>query len=260
MNRKQFLQQLIRMEIVDDNWVQENEKDLKQIVGYIWNAFIYTPQALKFLNKHLNTYDFNSFQLAEKVRFIHFVIHNTGLAPSWLNTDFQPRIDRIKDAEMMGNEITVNDKRALWHLANEFGIFEIRGAKDVANKPQKLTQQEKQRIQDAVQRAAEQKSNTVVLKELTQDVIDEMELMLFDISVLEKRNMIQYTFLDKNNLKVVYREPYSMKIKFHPSTNIFEKDYFESFDNLYEYQFTNIWDYQQFRKVLNAAFLNGLKV
>jgi len=248
------------METIDDNWIHENEKDLKQIVGYIWNAFIYTPQTLKFLNNHLNTFDFNSFQLAEKVKFIHFVIHNAKLIPSWLNTDFQPRIDRIKDTEMLGSEVTDNDKRSLWHLANEFRLFNIQSVKDTANKPRKLTQQEKQRIQETVQRATEQKSNTVVLKELTQEIIDEMELMLFDISVLEKRNMIQYTFLDKNNLKVVYREPYSMKIKFHPNPNIFEKDYFEPFDNLYEYQFTSIWDYQRFRKALNAAFLNSLKV
>ncbi len=260
MNRKQFLQQLYRMETVDDEWVHENEKDLKKIIGYIWNAFIYTPQALKYLNKHLNTFDFNNFQLIDKVKFIHFIIHHSNILPSWLNTDFQPRIDRIKEAEILGKEVTDNDKRVLWHLANEFGIFEMKNIKDISSKPQKLTAQEKQKIQEAVQQAEKQKSNTIVLNQLTQEIIDEMELMLFDISVLEKYNMIQYTFLDKNNLKVVYREPYSMKIKFHPSSSIFEKDYFEPFDNLYEYQFTSIWDYQRFRKTLNAAFLNSLKV
>ena len=87
-----------------------------------------------------------------------------------------------------------------------------------------------------------------------------MELSLFDVSILESKNQIQYTFLDKNNLKVIYREPYKMKVKFHPSNSIFDKDYFEPFDNLYEYQFTSIWDYMQFRNALNQAFMNDLMV
>ena len=258
MNRKQFLNYILRNEVTD-TWLRENEKDLKKVVGYIWNAFIYTPQALVYLNKHLNTYDYNSFSLKDKVLFIQFVIRENGLVISWLNTEFQPRVDREKDFEL-DKELTSADKRALWHLANDFKLFETNKTSNQFTKPKKLTEIEKKKINEAIEKAEKQVSSTQVLETLTQEIIDEMELTLFDISVLESRNRIQYTFLDKRNLKVVYREPYKMNVKFHPSGNIFDKDYFENNENLYEYVFTSTWDYMKFRKALNESFLNSLMV
>lgn len=258
MNRKQFINYLVSYEVTDD-WITENEKDLKNIVGYIWNAFIYNPQALKYLNKHMNTYDYNSFSLKDKILFIQKVIIKNGLLASWLNTSFQPRIDRIKELELY-KELSDNDRRSIWHLANEYGLLELNKANDVANKPMKLTQQDKQRIEASIKEAEELNSKTRILKELNQKIIDELELSLFDISVLESRNQIQYVFLDKDNKKVVYREQFKMKIKFHPSNSIFEKDYFEQFANLYEYEFDNIWNFNAFKKALNESFLNSLKV
>ena len=87
-----------------------------------------------------------------------------------------------------------------------------------------------------------------------------MELTLLDVSLLERSNQLQYTFVDKENRKVVYREPFKMVVRFHPNHNILEKDYFEPFDNLIEYEYRNIWDFNQFKRALNQVFLNALKV
>ena len=259
MNRRQFINYLRTHDEIEDSWIQENEKDLKKIVSFIWEAFIYTPRIINFVNKHVNTYDFNSFKLKDKIEFIHFIIKQSKPAISWLNFDFFSRIKRVKEYELY-KEIPDNDKRALWHLENEYKLFESNSIKSGYEKPRKLTAEEKKKIELVVRDHETESSSTEILTTLNQEIIEEKDLSLFDISVIDSRNLIQYTFLDKNNKKVVYREPYKMKIKFHPSSSIFDKDYFEPVENLYEYVFTSVWDYMKFRKVLNQAFLNSLRV
>ena len=259
MDRKQFLRYLLSTEQIDDTWIDENKKDLEKIVRYIWTAFIYTPQVLKYFDKHLNTFESSSFTLKDKIKFIHFILKQSRVLYSWLNTGYQPIVNRIKDLELISKDVTDNDKKSLWHLAHEYNVIQA-NSKQQFSKSKKLTQIEKKKIDNLVQEAKKEKSNTIVLDELNQEIIDKLELSLFDISILESKNLIQYTFLDKNNLKVIYREPYKMKIKFHPSNSMFDKDYFEPFENLYEYQFTSTWDYMQFRKALNQAFVSNLTI
>ena len=259
MNRRQFIRYLMTHDEIEDNWIHENQKDLKKIISFIWEAFIYAPRVLKYVNKHVNTYDFNSFKLEEKIRFIHFIINKSQLSINVINFEFFPRTDRVKHYSLF-KDISDTDKRSLWHMENEFGLFETQTPNSVASKPQKLSKQEKEKIETAVRESEEQNSCVTVLRELNQDIIDKYELSLLDISVLDARNQIQYTFLDKENRKVVYREPYRMPVKYHPSDKLLEKDYFEPYDGLYEYVFTSVWDYMKFRKALNNSFLNSLKI
>ena len=259
MNKNQLLRYLLSVGQVEDTWIDENKKDLEKIVNYIWTAFIYTPQVLKYFDKHLNNFGSNNFTLKDKIKFIHFILKQSKVLYSWLNTGYQANTNRIKDLELISKDVTDNDKKSLWHLAYEYNIIQV-DSKQQFSKPKKLSQAEKKKIEELIQETKKKNSNTIILNELNQEIIDELELTLFDISTLESKNEIQYTFLDKNNLKVIYREPYKMKVKFHPSNSVFDKDYFEPLENLYEYQFTSVWDYIQFRNALNQAFMNNLMV
>ena len=259
MNRRQFVKYLMTHKTVENNWIYENEKDIKKIISFIWETFIYTPRILKYVNKYINTYDFNSFKLDEKVNFIHFIINKSNLSTNWLNFEFFPRTNRI-NRYLLIKDIPDTDKRSFWHLEHEYGLFKTATMDTVSRKPQKLSKQDKEKIETAVRESEEANSCVNTIKELNQEIIDKYELSLFDISILDFRNQIQYVFLDKDNRKVVYRAPYKMSIKYHPNSNLLEKDYFESYDNLYEYTFVNVWDYVKFRKALNGAFLNSLKI
>lgn len=65
------------------------------------------------------------------------------------------------------------------------------------------------------------------LTEMNQNIIDEMELTLFNTDILANRNSILFTFIDKFNKKRYYIEPFSATIYLSKINSIIENDYIE---------------------------------
>lgn len=68
------------------------------------------------------------------------------------------------------------------------------------------------------------------LKKLTQEVVDELELTLFNVKILKKQNKVLVTFIDKNNCKRYYLEPYVASFYVSKKQRIIDNDYIVSPD------------------------------
>lgn len=75
------------------------------------------------------------------------------------------------------------------------------------------------------------------IKDLTQEVIDDLSLSLIDIKSLEKLNKILLVFLDKNNLKKYYMYDFSYEFVISNLFSIIQNDYVVPFTKEYHQSF-----------------------
>jgi hypothetical protein len=68
------------------------------------------------------------------------------------------------------------------------------------------------------------------LKELNQEIIDELELVIFNVKTLHNRNQILMIFIDKDNNKRFYIAPFNFIFYVSNKTSIIENDYIVDYD------------------------------
>lgn len=98
--------------------------------------------------------------------------------------------------------------------------------------------------------------------DMCQQLIDEEELILFDVSLLKKRNQILFIFIDKNNHKKYLVKPFAAKIYISNQDCVINNDYIEELnpEKFAGYIITEIKLYTKLKYILNHSYkkiLNG---
>jgi len=83
---------------------------------------------------------------------------------------------------------------------------------------------------EAKNNALKVRNDTRFLKELNQNVIDELELTIFNVKTLPNRNQILFIFIDKDNNKRFFVDDFNFIFYVSNKTNIIENDYLTKYD------------------------------
>ena len=98
-------------------------------------------------------------------------------------------------------------------------------------------------------------SSNRYLKNLNQEIIDELELVLFDVSLLKKTNRVLYVFIDKNNEKKYFVAPFAATIYISQRDGVINNDYIEErTDEFQEYIIQDIKLYTRLKFMLNDSY------
>lgn len=89
------------------------------------------------------------------------------------------------------------------------------------------------------------------LKEVNQEIVDELELSLIDIKMIEKMNKILLVFIDKNNNKKYSLIPFSYEFVISTINAIKYNDYVVNFDPAY-HNFYVCFDFATVEKIRMA--------
>ena len=94
------------------------------------------------------------------------------------------------------------------------------------------------------------------IKEVNQEIIDEMELTLFNTCTMKNLNSVLFTFINKQNQKVYYLQPFEFEFYASYHSNILKNDYIVPFNpaDHTKYKLTNYKDLKSLKYSVNNAF------
>jgi len=252
----------------------EQRTKLNSLVPYITEQLWTKPDIVWYLNKHTN----NLFKIPDPIEMLVLLkklfkynrITKFNLYQKMPN--FKP--DIIKEIEKKEGYDDGNARSKETMLLRKFGMM----ATQELYKKQKMTkaavkqattEEDKSFIKNALEHAESKEKNKIpkankgiYLKELNQEIIDSEELVLFDISLLKKRNQVLFIFIDKNNHKKYYLMPFMAKIYISKQDGVINNDYIEEItdDKFNGYIISNIQNYTRLKYMLNDSYkriING---
>ena len=242
----------------------EQKNKLNSIVPYITEQFWCMPQVVNYLNKHSNDL-YNIPDPLEQLKLIKKIINYQGLTRK--NTWFfipQRTPDYIQEIQNREGYDEGNARSKYLMIQKQNENFE-KYKRIAANKQavKKATQKEDLNL---IAKVVQEQSNEFQLQKfkkddrfidnLTQETMDEMGLILFDITILKKTNRILFIFIDKNNKKHYWLQPFMAKIYISKKDGVINNDYIEEKDpnKFDEYIITNYKDYQRLKYMLNDSY------
>jgi len=236
------------------------EKELKNLVQYVFEWFWYLPNFVKYLNEFNNLYDRSiQEQPIEFLKFLQQLCKDNKISKYHLKNSFfnyYAALNKIKELE---NE-AIKQKRQFIDYYSEIKLKQILGKEIQIKKAKKVDDKnKKEKIKEIIQNAPVQKENynNMILKELNDEIIEELQLTLFDVFLNENNNELIYIFIDKNYNKRYYIEPYYIDILVSKDTTIFKNDYLKEIDNSFiKYRITNIWNFRNLKKAIVYNFDN----
>jgi len=219
------------------------------------------PEIIKYLNKHTNDL-FNIPDPIEQLLLIKKMINLHGISQLDLYSSgvFSQKCSVTSALENKG--LSENDARGKAIMMKRLGIH----AEDIINKKAtkaSVRKNSSEDIKEVVKKAIEDnqtcsyKSDTsVYLSDLTQDIIDEQELILFDISLLKRQNKVLFVFIDKNNHKKYWLVPFRARIYVSQSRGVIHNDYIENLTDtgFQEYIITDIKSYTRLKYMLGNSY------
>jgi hypothetical protein len=255
---------------IPDNFISQKTQ-LNSLVPYLTEQFWTLPKITWYLNKHTNDL-FNIPDPIEQLQLLKKLIQYNNITKNELWSFIPERKkDLIKEIQERDN-LDENDSRAKLILIEKNGRDISQYTKVAPTKRNiDLTNAENQeRVRAALkhQRLIEEKkmqqetqSSNRYLTELNQDIIDELELVLFDVSLLKKTNRILYVFIDKNNEKKYYILPFAATIYISQRDGVINNDYIEErTDDFHQYIIKDIKLYTRLKFMLNDSYKRILNV
>ncbi len=245
----------------------ENKTKLNSIVPYLPEQFWHMPEMSRLINTFYN--DLHSIpDSIELLQSLQKLIIQRGLTKldSW---KFIPRrtpdlIQKIKEVEQLDE----NDARSKIMMIHRTGnpLPEFLGGKpDIKNK-ENLETVKKALIKETIfKKEQEEKAiqeSDMYLKILTQDIIDDMELTLFNVKILKKQNKVLMTFIDKFNKKKYFLENYNASFYVSKDNCVINNDYIMDPDPNKFIKYT-ISDWQLLNKLrfaLNHAYKRSINI
>ena len=261
---------------IPDNFKTHSTK-LNSMVPYITEQLWLIPQATWYLNKHLNDL-YNIPDPIDALKTLKKVFMFQGISKTKL---YQPRFNfqpKIIDAIEQYEGYDEGNARARALMMNHFGIPTTKYFKEKATKAS-VKKNSSQEVNKDITRALEikkendnqkhlasiPKSSEAVFRnesDMCQELIDREELILFDVSLLKKRNQVLFIFIDKNNHKKYLVKPFVAKIYVSNQDCVINNDYIEDLDpnKFAGYIMTDIKMYTKLKYILNHSYkrvLNG---
>jgi hypothetical protein len=239
----------------------ENKNQLKTLVTYIQEQLWMKPSIISFLNEHTNDL-FNIPDPIDYLILLKKIFRNNSITRNQLWFYFPQRSKDIFDEIAKIHEFDEGNTRSkitlMKKLNKPFDYYQKTPASkaklkkesvEINKKIKTIVEKENNNIEKNIE-------SSIILENLTQEIIDKEELVLFNVSVLKKANKVLYTFIDKNNQKRYYTEPFKAKIYVSNSNSIFDNDYIEDKDpeKFIEYLITNYRDFTKLKYQLNSSY------
>lgn len=240
------------------------KKEIDGICWYLHNSFLKKVKFVRLLNEHGNSLYSNpsSFDL---IRFYKFLIQQQGITKYDLLQYF-PKKNYRKEFVQRMRELgfsDTGDANSLYELINTGALGNIDIQKLIESsfgevidtKTDTVTMEEINNTL-AVNSANKLLNDSKVIKELNQNVIDDLQLTLFDVKTIKNKNLILYIFIDKNNMKRYYYEPFSFTFFISTIPNITHNDYIVDYDpNIHiAYTFNSYEQVTKFKFALNDLY------
>lgn len=246
------------------NWLYDNQliefpiqwlpfkTQIDSISRFIGSTFQNNLKAIYLINTYTNNLYFNNDSF-EVLIFYKTIVQQLGLFQSDRYSKFNTRSPK---QSFIKTCLEINPK---WHTKDAISTYilhelSLRGSisldldevfttqqritfySDPKAKETYLQKNEKVDIKDRIiNMQNKDKFNKIAnddryLKDLNQEVIDELELVIFNIKTLPQLNKILIIFIDKDNNKRFYLENFSYKFYISNQTSIINNDYIESFN------------------------------
>jgi hypothetical protein len=254
----------------DDLPERLNTNQINSMASYLPEMFWKSPSLIWYLNKHIN----NLHKIPtgpDLLIFLRKVVKAAGLgkANTW---NFMPRRepDIVKDIQEQFNYDEGNAVGKVL-MMKKLGVTEDRYKRQTATKQavKKNTSTEDKQLVDNVLKIEAKKrrkklsvSKTEPIINLTQQIIDEEQLVLFDISLLKKTNRVLFIFIDKNNNKRYYTKQFEAKIYKSLKDGVLNNDYIVDLNekDFQPYIIKNIGLYNKLKFILNNSYKRILNV
>ena len=221
----------------------KNNTTLKNHVKNIAPKFRTVPRIMNLFNNHLNKlYDKRTG--AEILEFLKSYIQQHKINIQWLDNNWYKKDQReLYLSHHLGK--SGNLETSVGDLTEEYQMF-MTGAfndkKEILSKwfqvfedPNAIEEDFKENVNELLLQMDEKKhdNDPRFLKEVNQEIVDELELALIDIKMIEKMNKILLVFIDKNNNKKYSLIPFSYEFVISTINAIKYNDYVVNFDPAY---------------------------
>jgi len=249
--------------------------ELTTISMYLIKILYNYPQLLREANRLMNhIYEQHDYQ--DILVYYKKIIRLNKLQSTSLYTKFNGRTARYEFVQIcknLNNFWTDEDAKALYALNNQQRSFVSQNIQFISNSDRvklynnpKLAlinmKQNKETFLQEAERFDEMllqihknriKNDKRFIEELNQDVIDELELMIFDVCTIKKLNSVLFTFIDKNNSKVFHLAPFEYEFYASCKTQIIDNDYIVNREeNIHtKYRITDYRDLQAMKYQIN---------
>jgi len=252
------------------------KSEINQISKYIIEIFCYNPKWLAYLNKHLNHLYLNNDPI-EVFILIKNIIQINRIPKESLLVGYVTRNKRelfVKVVQELNPEMCTKDAIALWDLNRKYVLasdeYKYKSNEDRLEDylyPGRRQSKEEEdelnkRISELKQQAQAEKfkNDDRFLKEITQEIIDDLELTIFDISVLEDVNQILFTFIDKDNNKKFYIEDLYYEFYISNKDSIIENDYIVNKENCHKMYCLSSYDnIRNLNYAINSTYSKFMK-
>ncbi len=244
---------------------KDNVSQLKSIVPYITEQFWRKPKLIAYLNKYTN--DLHSIpDPIDQLELLKKLIRIQGLTKRDLWSFVPQRGPNLLKEIQERDNLDEGNARAKLMLARAMSIdlaSYVKVAPTKKNVNLKDEQAKKrveeaiavEKIRDQIKKEESFKNDSRFLKELNQNIIDEMELVLFDVSLLKKANMVLLIFIDKENQKKYYRVPFQAQFYISKKDGVINNDYIEGLnEDFIRYAITDIKLFTKLKFMLNNSY------
>ena len=254
-----------------------NPNALNGIVPYITEQFWVIPQLTSYLNKHINDLHVIPDPI-ETLMLLKKIIINRRLTKTkcWnFRIDFAGSQRQAKLLQELQDRDQLDDgnSRAKRMLMSKLGIdssqyFKVAPTKkniDLNNNVSKIIIKDaiaNKRHQDKIKKEEARVNDSRFLKDLNQGIIDDLELIIFDVSLLKKVNKILFTFIDRDNLKRYYMVPFAAEVYLSKKNGVINNDYIEDLndEDFTKYLIKDFKLYNRLKYMLNKSYSRTLNL
>ncbi len=242
-----------------------NPTKLTSIVPYLTEQFWAMPQLTSYLNKHMNDL-YNIPDPLDTLIFLKKIIRQRCLtkASTW-NFMPQRKPNLLKEIQAR-DQLDTGDACAKRMLMQKLGIdsshyFKAAPTKKNTNLNNVVSQGiVKEAIENTklIQKKKKEEERTLDSRFLTllnQEVIDEFDLILFDVALLKKTNRVLFTFIDRDNLKRYFIAPFLAEIYLSKKDGVINNDYIETLNDYFiNYLIKDHKLYNKLKFILNNSY------
>jgi len=245
-----------------------------QVITYLFERFYTLPLISNHLNKFLNRKEENikSFHPRQILDFYKKIIQDNKIEPYMLFKYFPERSESniiskiaeiknwsIKEAKAWYYNRLKKNPTELEAILNSGQVNLSNEEKDLINVAIKeMAKEEQKELENSSSNLAtekeQNKNNSNYLPEISQEIIEEQSLSLFDIKLLKKSNKILYIFIDKNHQKKYFIEPLKIEFYIHKRSGVLNNDFIEEKNDSFIKYFCT--DYRLFNKLKYMIDMN----
>ncbi len=243
-----------------------NPIKLNGIVPYLTEQFWTMPDLTSYLNKHVNDL-YKIPDPLENLKLLKKIIQERQISRTQV-WNFMPnrQPNLLKELQERDNLDTGDalSKRMLMKRLNidtsyYFKVAPTKANTDLNNNVSKVIVKEaivRTKAKEIRIKEDARASDTRFLTKLNQEVIDDLQLILFDVSLLKKTNRVLFTFIDSGNLKRYFMAPFMAEIYLSKKDGVINNDYIETLneEDYIKYVIKDVKLYNKLKFMLNNSY------